>query len=140
MDAAAAGRYPWGMVDAETRRIKILIVDDENDIVEALAMRFRHERRFSVETALSADEGLAKALASPPDLILLDLVMPRTDGWEFLRLLREEPKTARIPVVIMTAQSSSGDGAKAREAGVERLLAKPLDMGLLASTLQDSLQ
>ncbi len=121
---------------ASTRPIKLLIIDDDQDIVEILLLRFRKEGAFAVETALDGTDGLAKARVFEPDVVLLDVVMPRTDGWEVCRRLRSDPATAHIPIVAMTAQDGAADHARAREAQVCRVLTKPFDLGALVDTLR----
>lgn len=73
---------------AATKPIKLLIIDDDQDIVEILCLCFKKDGSFAVETALDGAEGLAKAKSFKPDVVLLDVVMPRTDGWEVCRRLR----------------------------------------------------
>jgi DNA-binding response OmpR family regulator len=124
----AAARTPF-------KQIRLLIVDDEPDLVETLALRFRASGTFAVETASDGEKGLAKAAEFQPDVILLDLVMPNADGWEVCRRLRENPRTESLPVVMMTAHSTVETEDRAREAGVKRLFFKPFDYGELLKSL-----
>lgn len=80
---------------------KILVVDDNEPFIELAKEIFSQE--FILETALNGFEGLGKALTFLPDLILLDINMPRITGIEFVRKLSANPQTAQIPVVVITA-------------------------------------
>ena len=80
---------------------KILIVDDEEMILEPLSEKFNDEG-FEVATAADGEEGLAKALEIIPDLILLDVVMPKMNGLEMLAKLRKEEKGKNIQVIVFT--------------------------------------
>jgi len=127
------------MAATASRPVKVLIIDDEPDIVEALCMRFKREHAFTVETALSGPDGLEKVKSFRPDVILLDLVMPVLDGWEVCRRLRVDTLTENIPVVMMTAQDGATADAKERDAGIHRVLVKPLDLGKLVDSLRNAL-
>ncbi|MCM2305147.1 MAG: response regulator, partial [Elusimicrobia bacterium] len=85
---------------------RVLIVDDESDLTEALAIRLSSGWGFTVAVAHDGDEGLRKASAFRPDMILLDIAMPNVDGWEMCRRLRDDPETRAIPIVVMTAWST----------------------------------
>ncbi|MFH1425981.1 MAG: response regulator [Candidatus Kerfeldbacteria bacterium] len=79
----------------------ILIVEDERSVIRILHDKFTDEG-FNVIEASNGEEGLKFALSKSPDLILLDIIMPRLDGISMLRKLREDPKGADIPVIILT--------------------------------------
>lgn len=113
---------------------RVLIVDDERDLTEALAIRLSSGWGFTVAVANDAEEGLRKAAAFKPDVILLDIAMPRVDGWEMCRRLRDDPDTRHIPIVIMTAWSTDYIHGLAEEECVSEVLLKPAeDHELLAA-------
>lgn len=114
---------------------KILIVEDSTDAREMLAMLF-HMEGYSVATAEDGREGLMRASAETPDLILTDINMPNIDGAEMIRRLRAEPGSSRVPIVVMTA---FGDDVadRAVESGADRALTKPVDYDLLLETIKD---
>ena len=116
---------------------KILIVDDERDLVEPLAMRLAAGGRFEVAVAFDGDEGLRKALISPPDLALVDLSMPEMDGWELCRRLHGNPHTRQTRVVIMTAWVSKDLEKRALSEGVTKVLLKPFEDSDLWAALSD---
>ena len=122
------------MAESE-RPVRLLIIDDDADIVEILCLRFRRDGAFQVEAARDGEAGLEKARTFRPDVVLLDVVMPRTDGWEVCRRLRQDPATAKTSVVAMTAQDGAADRARARGARVHSVLTKPFDLGSLLKTV-----
>lgn len=117
------------------RQIKVLIIDDERDLVEMLSLRFASTGAFRVETAFDGDDGLEKVKAFRPDVVLLDLVMPKVDGWEVCRRLRADPSTANLPVVMMTGKSGIAPMSGPHPAGVHRVLLKPFDLADIVKTL-----
>jgi two-component system alkaline phosphatase synthesis response regulator PhoP len=102
---------------------KILIVEDDLPLVKILTDHFV-EAGFDIITAGDGQEGLVKALAEQPDLILLDIVMPNMDGMTMLKQLRERPEGRDIPVTILTNLSDMDITAEALESGVYDYLVK----------------
>jgi len=107
---------------------KILVIDDNTELLEMVNLLL--EKRGEHETVLSADsaDGLAKALADPPDLAILDVMMPGISGYEICRRLRAHPPTASIPIIILTARGQPVDRQAALDAGADAYLAKPVQM------------
>ena len=120
----------------QTDRKKILIVDDEQDLVEPLALRLRADPRFEVKTAFDGEQGLRAARADPPDVALIDIAMPGLDGWQVLKRLRQGPETSGVKVVLMTAWLTKDLGRRAESEGVERLLLKPFEEKDLMDALE----
>lgn len=116
-------------------RCRLLIVDDERDLVEPLARGLRASGRFDLLVAHDGEEGLALARRERPDVALVDLAMPVMDGWELCRRLRCDPLTNSIRVVIMTAWLSDDLERRAREAGAQSVLLKPFEDAALAAAL-----
>lgn len=106
---------------------KILIIDDESDLIKPLAMRLSAGGQFEVATAFDSGDGLRKALFSPPDLALIDLSMPVMDGWELCRRLRGNPSTRHTRIVIMTASVSRDLHTRAGMEGAAKVLMKPFE-------------
>jgi DNA-binding response OmpR family regulator len=103
---------------------KILVVDDEPDAVELIAFHLQaagHE----VVTAADGEEALARAKTTMPDLIVLDLMLPEVDGFEVCKILRRDPSTAGIPVIMLTAKSAEIDRVLGLELGADDYLTKP---------------
>jgi DNA-binding NarL/FixJ family response regulator len=108
------------------RPARILIVDDEPLNVDYLEQELE-ERGFETETAVNGLEALEQVAASPPDLVLLDVMMPGMDGISVLRILKGDPETRLIPVVVMTALNAVEDRVRGIEAGADDFLSKPVD-------------
>ena len=85
---------------------KILLIDDEPGITEIISLTLELEG-YRVELAGDAEEGLRRARAAAPDLVLLDIMMPGKDGWYVFERLRQDPATAAIPIVVFTAKQDA---------------------------------
>src|SRR3989338_304546 len=96
---------------------KILIVDDEVDLVETLTFRLE-AAGYTVVKAYNGQEGLEKAREENPDLILLDVMMPKMDGYTLCRLLKFDVKFRGTPVIMLTARGQDSDKKTGREVGV----------------------
>lgn len=114
---------------------KLLIVDDEPDNIELLARRLSR-RGFEVVSATSALEGIARAEADAPHLILMDIKMPQVDGLEATRRLKANPATAHIPVIALTAHAMAEDRAQALAAGANEYESKPVDLPALLAKVE----
>ncbi len=101
----------------------ILIIDDEPEVCETLGKRLEKEG-FEVRSALGGEQGLAIALAEHPDLIMLDILIPGVDGWEFLRRLRSDEWGKSANVVILTNVSDTEGASLAVEQGVYDYIVK----------------
>jgi two-component system alkaline phosphatase synthesis response regulator PhoP len=103
---------------------KILIVDDERHIVEAI--RYSLEQAgFRTLTAFDGKQALALAQRELPDLITLDVMLPESDGWEVCRLLRQDPRTHRIPIIMLTVKGDETDKIVGLELGADDYVTKP---------------
>ena len=104
----------------------ILIVDDNPSNLKLMRVLLSGEG-FEVRTALDANEALASLALSRPALILMDIQLPGMDGLELTRRIKSEAATAKIPVVALTAYAMAGDEARAKEAGCDAYVTKPID-------------
>src|SRR4029450_9329997 len=109
---------------------KILVVDDTPRNVKLLADLLT-VKGYSVVTAVSGREALALIESDPPDLVLLDVVMPEMSGYEVCRKIREIPETRILPVVMVTALDPSEERIKGIEAGADDFLTKPINQAEL---------
>jgi CheY-like chemotaxis protein len=105
----------------------ILIIDDEEDIRAVAALSLETVAGWEVATANSGAQGLARAESLRPEAILLDVMMPGMDGRATFAALQKNPKTAAIPVVLLTAKTQSSERDQLAAMGVAGLLTKPFD-------------
>jgi CheY-like chemotaxis protein len=121
-------RVVWRPADekpaAQATGARVLICDDDPLILDLLGHRLS-ARGYRVTTARDGQEGLAQVAEQRPDAIVLDAMMPRIDGFEVLRTLREAEETRRIPVIFLTARRQERDVLDALELGADDFLTKP---------------
>jgi DNA-binding response OmpR family regulator len=103
---------------------RILLVDDEPSIVKMVGKRLEVEG-FDVLAAMDGQEGLAKAQAEQPDLIVLDLMLPRLNGYEVCTMLKQDVRYHRIPIVLFTAKAQDKDEKMGMECGANAYIRKP---------------
>lgn len=119
----------------ETEVEEILIIEDHLDLVDILTRELaRHHYR--VRVAPDGEKGLAEAKRQPPSLILLDLMLPGLNGWEVCRLLKKDPRTKGIPLLILTALGEENDRVKGFELGADDFLPKPFSLNELIARLR----
>ena len=106
--------------------LRALVVDDSSVIRELIAVNLQLEG-FEVTTAGDGESAVEIATHFRPDVITLDVMMPRMNGFETVLRLREEPLTAAIPVVMVTGRAQAADVARGEEVGVEAYLTKPFE-------------
>ncbi len=104
----------------------MLVVDDDEVIRQLIAVNLTLEG-FEVHTAVDGRECLEKVVDIAPDVITLDVMMPRLDGWVTATQLRRNPETAAIKVVLITARAQEEDRDRGRQIGVDAYLTKPFD-------------
>ena len=102
----------------------ILYVED-NEFNRKIVRDLLARRSYRLIEATDGEQGVAKAVEETPDLILMDVQLPKLSGLEATRKLRTDPKTAHIPIIIVTSFAMSGDDQKAKDAGATGYLAKP---------------
>lgn len=115
------------MADMSTENPRILIIEDETDLAELIAYHLRQEG-YQVDLAASGRYGLDKALAAPPDLVVLDLMLPEMLGSEVCRNLRRDKKTAAVPVLMLTAKGEEIDRVVGFEVGADDYVVKPFSL------------
>ena len=112
--------------------MRILVVEDEPDLLQGLTRSLRDEG-YAVDTATDGEVGLHKAESVNYDALLLDVMLPRLDGWEVLRRLRVTKKT---PVLLLTARDGSVDRVRGLDTGADDYLVKPFDLAELLARLR----
>ena len=113
---------------------RILLVED-NEMNRDLLVRRLERCGYEMLIAVDGREGLAKAQTEHPDLILMDMNLPKVDGWEATRRLKAEESTREIPVIAWTAQAMASDREKALDAGCDAYDTKPVDFKRLLSKI-----
>jgi CheY-like chemotaxis protein len=110
---------------------RILIVEDNDMNLDMLSRRLKR-KGYEIEAARDGQSGVEMAIASKPDLILMDMSLPVIDGWEATRHIKANPETAAIPVVALTAHAMASDRERALQAGCDDFYTKPIELpGLL---------
>jgi len=104
----------------------VLVVDDDPVIQKLLQVNFEMEG-YSVMTASDGLEGLERARAERPDVIICDIMMPRMDGLEVTRALKGDPETAGIPILLLSAKAQQADVAAGQASGADDYVTKPFD-------------
>jgi two-component system, OmpR family, alkaline phosphatase synthesis response regulator PhoP len=115
-------------MNASQPRARVLVVDDEPDLIRILQFGLQ-SINFHVETASDGQEALKKAREMKPDIILLDLMLPKLDGYKVCRLLKFDERYKNIPIIILSARTQEGDQLLAMEMGANRFITKPYDFG-----------
>jgi len=106
---------------------RVLVADDDPDILSVVQVNFELEG-FEVETAVDGEDALQKATAVPPNVIVLDIMMPRMDGLTALHRLRGQASTANIPIVLLTARGLPEDRVRGLELGADDYITKPFSI------------
>ena len=117
---------PLGSAVVNPAPIKVLVVDDDDVIRELITVNLELEG-YDVETAFDGQDALDKVKTVKPDVITLDIMMPRLDGWETATRLRDDPETAGIKVVLLSARAQEADVQRGERIGVDAYLTKPFD-------------
>jgi two-component system cell cycle response regulator DivK len=120
---------------------RILVVEDQEDL-RAILRDCLGAAGYGVIEAADGGEGVAKALAERPDLVLMDIQMPVLDGYEAMRRIRADPALARTPIVAISSFAMKGDEEKARAAGCNAYVTKPYSpvklLGLIRGMMEES--
>lgn len=120
-------------------KVRILVVEDEEDILALLHFNLI-KSGYNVETATCGEEGLKKITEHRPDLLLLDLMLPGIDGLEICRRLREDPETAQLPVIMLTARGEEDEIVRGLELGADDYVTKPFSIKVLQARIQTVLR
>ncbi len=118
---------------------KILVVDDNQDSRE-LVVKILKNRGYQMIEAVDGEDALEKAMAEKPDLILMDISIPKLDGYEVTRMLKSQVKFKDTPIIALTAHAMKGDREKALEAGCEGYISKPIDIHELPDQIKSYLK
>jgi DNA-binding response OmpR family regulator len=114
---------------------RVLVVDDDDVIRQLITVNLELEG-FEVHTATDGEDCLAKVKQVNPDVVTLDVMMPRLDGWDTAARLREDPDTAHLKLVLLSARAQEADKARGEGIGVDAYLTKPFDPDELVETVR----
>ena len=118
---------------------KILVVDDEVHILKIIDYKLR-TAGYTVIAATDGLEGLEKARVERPDLILLDVMMPRMDGFQALEALKRDPTTKAIPVFMLTVKGKEMDRLRGLQMGIAAYITKPFSPNALLARIDETLR
>lgn len=107
---------------------KILAIDDERDLIASLQLRLESTGEWEVITAYDGADGLDKARQESPALILLDVVMPKMNGFQVCREIKADPALQHIPVILLTAKAQASDRFWGAEVKADAYITKPFDI------------
>ena len=122
-----------------TEQARILVVDDQAPNRKLLTDLLR-TKGYTVETASGGQEALVKVRASRPDLVLLDVVMPDLSGYEVCKIIRSDPDTGVLPIIMVTALDPTEERVKGLEAGADDFLTKPINVAELLARVRSLLR
>jgi CheY-like chemotaxis protein len=117
---------------------KILVVDDDPTVIKIIS-HFLQKENYRVSTSLSGVEGLKKAFRENPDLILLDIMMPDLNGFQFLSIYRKDEENGRTPVLILSSLSEEADVLKGLEIGAADYITKPFSPQVLVAKIKKNI-
>jgi len=104
---------------------KTILYVEDNEFNRKIVRQLLAKTTYRLREAVDGEQGVAEALAAPPDLILMDIQLPKMSGLDATRQLRSDPRTAAVPIIVVTSFALSGDDQKATAAGATAYLAKP---------------
>ncbi len=114
---------------------KILVVEDESTLLETLALNLRDEG-YKVLTAEDGEQALDITRDKKPDLIVLDIMLPKLDGLSVCRIIRRDPEVAEIPIIMLTARGTQGDKMVGLDSGADDYITKPFALGELLARIR----
>ena len=118
---------------------KVLLADDEEDILVLVSATLGGDDRYNLILARDGEEALRRAREDKPDLIFLDVMMPKMDGFEVCRILKSESATKHVKVVMLTAMAQELDKQKAEQAGADFYFTKPFSPTALLNKVEELL-
>lgn len=131
-----AGRQITLRLFGEARDLKRILVVEDNEMNRDMLCRRLARKGFTILTAADGEQGINVAMAEMPDVIIMDLSLPRIDGWEACRRLKANQSTSAIPVIALTAHAMSTDKDKALAAGCDDFDTKPVDFARLLEKIE----
>ena len=118
---------------------RILVIDDETELVKAIEIRLK-QSDYEILVAYDGQAGLDKARKEKPDLIILDLMLPKMDGYKVCGLLKSDTRYSKIPIIMFTARAQETDKKTGEEVGVNAYITKPFDHQVLLEKIKELLK
>ena len=118
---------------------KVLIIEDEPDILDVVRLALVRDG-YQTLAATTGEEALEMAVTDPPDLILLDIMLPGRSGLDVCRQLKNDPHTQEIPIIVLTARALDSDIQAGYQAGCDEYIVKPFDVLSLAERVREFLE
>ncbi len=122
-------------LDQYNESARLLLVEDEEDLRDLLTYRLE-KVGYQVQAVASGEDGLNAAQADPPHLVLLDLMLPGIDGLEVCRTLKEDPRTAHVPIIMVTARGEEADVVRGLDIGADDYIVKPFSPRIVLARLR----
>jgi len=116
---------------------KTILYVEDNEFNRKIVRQLLAKTTYRLREAVDGEEGVASALAAPPDLVLMDIQLPKMSGLDATRQLRNDPRTAAVPIIVVTSFALSGDEQKATAAGATAYLAKPYSPRALLAKIRE---
>jgi two-component system, cell cycle response regulator DivK len=116
---------------------KTILYVEDNEFNRKIVRQLLAKTTYRLREAVDGEQGVASALAAPPDLILMDIQLPKMSGLDATRQLRNDPRTAAVPIIVVTSFALSGDEQKATAAGATAYLAKPYSPRALLAKIRE---
>jgi len=116
---------------------KTILYVEDNEFNRKIVRQLLAKTTYGLREAVDGEQGVAAALAAPPDLILMDIQLPKMSGLDATRQLRSDPRTAAVPIIVVTSFALSGDEQKATAAGATAYLAKPYSPRALLAKIRE---
>ena len=118
---------------------KILLIEDERDMVYAVNLQLEAQG-YTVVNAYDGYDGFEKAKSEKPDLIILDLMLPKIEGYKVCRMLKFDDKYKDIPVILFTSRAQESDNEMSKEVGADAYVTKPFEPEILLSKIKELLK
>ena len=115
---------------------RILVVEDEAELVKAMEIRLK-QSDYEILVAYNGQEGLEKARKEKPDLIVLDLMLSKMDGYKVCGLLKSDTRYSKIPIIMFTARAQESDKKMGEEVGADAYITKPFDYQVILSKIKE---